>query len=283
MPRAIEIHSKRPILSVGAREIGFICLYIEASLALVCLLGLLFGDPGTLKRSPELCFPLPQLVAEKLRQGQTLSRMENIHEGGQVFCVRCCIWRPDASPPHYQDTTHHCSTCQRCVTHFDHHCGVRGKPARQACEPSLRDEPARQACATSLRDKPARQACEPSSSGGRTLPQAFCLCPRSSLIAPPPNLGLVHAAGLRPVHCGQGLGRQHGLLSGDTLVRPAWRRHFHRDDCRRRRERPRSGRAGWRQWRELIRRRVAWRHSSIGIASGAVADASYSTVYGTVQ
>ena len=177
LPHSVYATSRDPTInvlfsSVGAREIGFICLYIEASLALVCLLGLLFGDPGTLKRSPQRCFPLPQLVAEKLRQGQTLSRMENIHEGGQVFCVRCCIWRPDASPPHYQDTTHHCSTCQRCVTHFDHHCGVRGKPARQACAPSLRA-------------KPARQACELSSSSGRTPPQAFR--PLLSLIAHRPS------------------------------------------------------------------------------------------------
>ena len=109
------------------RQLGLVALYIEAFFAILCLLGIMWGDPGVLKRSPETCFPLPQNIAEKLRQKQSLAGLENVYEGQHVFCVRCCIWRPDSSPPLYRDNTHHCSTCQRCVADFDHHCGVFGR------------------------------------------------------------------------------------------------------------------------------------------------------------
>ena len=61
---------------------------------------------------------------------------ENIpsdREGGGTFCVRCYVWRPPAPPAydgkkfHSRTEVHHCSTCQRCVVDFDHHCGVFGR------------------------------------------------------------------------------------------------------------------------------------------------------------
>lgn len=99
-------------------------IYAEAIVAIVCLLGLMWGDPGTIKRTPETCFPLPAAVAEKLRAGNRnllgAGTHGNIHERGRTFCVRCLVWRPN-------DTVHHCRTCQRCVADFDHHCGVFGR------------------------------------------------------------------------------------------------------------------------------------------------------------
>ena len=44
-------------------------IYAEAVTAIICLLGLMWGDPGTIKRSPETSFPLPELVSERLRNG----------------------------------------------------------------------------------------------------------------------------------------------------------------------------------------------------------------------
>ena len=106
------------------KSYGLILLYIESGIAIICLLGLMWGDPGTLKRSNRNCFPLPADIADRLRKKQSLIGLENVYENGQVFCVRCCIWRPD---PAFGGHVHHCSICQRCVRDFDHHCGVFGR------------------------------------------------------------------------------------------------------------------------------------------------------------
>jgi hypothetical protein len=116
----------------GAIPVLLIILYAEAAVAIFCLCGLMFGDPGTLKRSADRCFPLPQPVIQRIRARQSLAGLENIHEGEKSFCVRCMIWRPDVLPPRYRDNTHHCSVCQRCVVDFDHHCGVRTGASERA-------------------------------------------------------------------------------------------------------------------------------------------------------
>ena len=83
-------------------------IYAEAATAIFCLLGLMWDDPGTIKRTAENCFPLPDIVAEKLANGQSLESVGNVTgEDGRVFCIRCLVWRPD------DGNTHHCSTCQR--------------------------------------------------------------------------------------------------------------------------------------------------------------------------
>mmetsp|Transcript_38945 Transcript_38945/g.64683 ORF Transcript_38945/g.64683 Transcript_38945/m.64683 type:complete len:308 (+) Transcript_38945:52-975(+) len=106
------------------RTATLFCIYAEAVIAIICLLGLLIGDPGVIKRSPEVTFPLPARVTEFLAQGKPLDELQNITEERGTFCVRCLVWRPAGSAG---SEVHHCNTCQRCVKDFDHHCGVFGR------------------------------------------------------------------------------------------------------------------------------------------------------------
>tara|TARA_B110001452_G_scaffold267069_1_gene275621 strand:+ start:746 stop:1441 length:696 start_codon:yes stop_codon:yes gene_type:complete len=96
-------------------------IYAEATIAVGCLFGLMFGDPGEIKRSPDTCFPLPEVVADRISQGQSLEGLNNLAADGRTYCVRCLVWRSDNA------NVHHCSTCNRCVEAFDHHCGVFGR------------------------------------------------------------------------------------------------------------------------------------------------------------
>eukprot|EP00927_Polykrikos_kofoidii_P012862 TRINITY_DN15585_c0_g1_i2.p1 TRINITY_DN15585_c0_g1~~TRINITY_DN15585_c0_g1_i2.p1 ORF type:complete len:268 (-),score=28.04 TRINITY_DN15585_c0_g1_i2:17-787(-) len=103
------------------RQISVVLIYLEATAAVACLLGLFFGNPGVIKRTEDTCFPIPEDVVARLRQGSRLEGFANIEDPvRQVsFCVRCLVWRPQHA--------HHCATCQRCVQYFDHHCGVFGR------------------------------------------------------------------------------------------------------------------------------------------------------------
>ena len=111
----------------------FFAIYAEAIIALFCLFMILNGDPGVIRRSPETCFPLPELVKERLDRGETLDGLENLsHDQLGTYCVRCCVWRQPSARlksrgalPDDCDTSvcehgaHHCRTCGRCVVNFD--------------------------------------------------------------------------------------------------------------------------------------------------------------------
>ena len=118
--------------------IGLLGLFVLAALAVICLCAILLLDPGTIKRSQQTCFPLPREVEARLRAKQSLEGLRNLQPDlalirsrlvteDQTYCVRCCVWRPSGSQDSYSASVrcHHCSVCQRCVMHFDHHCGVR--------------------------------------------------------------------------------------------------------------------------------------------------------------
>merc|ERR1712194_286316 len=98
------------------------------ALAGLCTVYLLIGNAGVIHRSLETCYPIPEVVEERLRDALALDDLTNIHGPEDstthgLYCVRCLVWRP----PSEQTKSHHCRTCQRCVTGFDHHCGVFGR------------------------------------------------------------------------------------------------------------------------------------------------------------
>jgi hypothetical protein len=127
----------------------------------------LYGEPGVVDRSADTCFPLPPQVEAWVAAGAPddlgLARLHtNIVDGDHSYCVRCFVWRgPEDCTPTYSGEcggifagrpcvmascrcllwcllpclfgaatfkpTHHCSTCQRCVKGFDHHCLFYGR------------------------------------------------------------------------------------------------------------------------------------------------------------
>lgn len=130
---------------------------VEALVALCCLAYLMWGDPGVIPRNRHTVLPIPTAVAEKLAAAAAapggeamhpLMGLQNIRDGDRSYCVRCCVWRdevetlpvgwiaslcrPQSCQRPRRVKVHHCSTCQRCVRHFDHHCGVRAEDARNA-------------------------------------------------------------------------------------------------------------------------------------------------------
>lgn len=123
--------------------------WTEAFVACACLLALQHRMcAGVVSRSQDACFPLPRILAERLRAEdvdettgglpgaweRALRDMGNQKHDqqrpGMEYCVRCMLWR-DAG-------VHHCSKCQVCVPEFDsqgtglfvwaqgHHCLVTG-------------------------------------------------------------------------------------------------------------------------------------------------------------
>eukprot|EP00729_Bicosta_minor_P017808 gene17808-20774_t len=117
-----------------AEIIMLILIYTEAALALLFLAGMLWGDPGVVKRNAKNCYPVPPTVKERLLTGET--SMNGVNGGrhiegedGMTYCLRCFVWRPKGKEVRFagSSSTHHCSTCNRCVVKFDHHCGVFGR------------------------------------------------------------------------------------------------------------------------------------------------------------
>lgn len=117
-------------------------IILEAVIAIGSLWTLQFVPIKVVRRSPEVSFPFPPILAERLRRERMslLSRPDNASPPGLldaaawnratsglgnvqdeqrgVYCIRCFVWR--------EEDGHHCSECQRCYNDFDHHCAVLG-------------------------------------------------------------------------------------------------------------------------------------------------------------
>eukprot|EP00401_Gymnodinium_catenatum_P045150 CAMPEP_0117554740 /NCGR_PEP_ID=MMETSP0784-20121206/50911_1 /TAXON_ID=39447 /ORGANISM="" /LENGTH=205 /DNA_ID=CAMNT_0005351917 /DNA_START=73 /DNA_END=691 /DNA_ORIENTATION=- len=83
-------------------NIVFTMILAEAACALFCLLYVLFGNAGVIKRSASTCYPMPAVVETRLREGRCLSGMQNIlgtesSMPSASYCVRCLVWRPHSS------------------------------------------------------------------------------------------------------------------------------------------------------------------------------------------
>ena len=112
----------RPRVDVVASWVLIGAINAQAVFAIGCTLYVLFGDAGVIERSEETCLPIPPVVAERLAAGESLDGLANPVDDTGSYCVRCCVWRRPG-----RGRAHHCSTCQRCVVTFDHHCGVFGR------------------------------------------------------------------------------------------------------------------------------------------------------------
>jgi hypothetical protein len=109
-------------------------LCTQSVIAQVCIVLVASGMLTTnLMRSPKVCFPLPPsadvALVNSWRQqhtGSHASRSPKVGSNPRVealqssYCMRCFLWRPDRLK------VHHCSICQRCTPHFDHHCRLLG-------------------------------------------------------------------------------------------------------------------------------------------------------------
>ena len=114
-------------------EVAFFrnAVLVEAVVALTCLAGLLFGDPGVVHRTSTSTSPLPPAVAERMEAELDVKGLQNLTgpDGKSSYCVRCLVWRRgrrrgwheldvDCASDDNADWDcfpHHCSVCQRCA------------------------------------------------------------------------------------------------------------------------------------------------------------------------
>jgi len=113
--------------------IFLILIYGQAGMALLCLVAILIVNPGFVPRTPETCYPIPTSVAAWLTSKNDDDRpieyyLPSLDEHSRdTYCTRCLVWRRSKSASGKRIKYFHCNICQRCVSHFDHHCDFFGR------------------------------------------------------------------------------------------------------------------------------------------------------------
>ena len=94
---AVSMH-----LPVEQRVPLLVLILVEAGVALGCLGGLMFSDPGIIKRTPASALPIPAEVsawlAEMESERSDSIAMSNVVHGDETYCVRCSA-RLRLAPP----------------------------------------------------------------------------------------------------------------------------------------------------------------------------------------
>merc|ERR1712039_404902 len=91
----VELHGKA-VLDQSWATFFVIAIWTWAVLAAVGTCFILCSKRGELRRSSDNCYPIPLEVAERLVNKKPVSELsKNITDDrGQVYCVRCLLWRP---------------------------------------------------------------------------------------------------------------------------------------------------------------------------------------------
>ncbi len=103
-----------------------VLVYTESVVALLCMAGILYADPGVVHRSLESCNPLPKAVESWVVSEPTAPRPKGLDSylrgaDNRLYCTKCLVWRKPGVP------NYHCPVCQRCCANHDHHCNVFGR------------------------------------------------------------------------------------------------------------------------------------------------------------
>lgn len=95
LTHGVALNDRIGSLPPPAYWVCFGVIHAMAFIALICLERVIRADPGIIKRSPQTCEPIPDVIRERLEHGLGLDDLRNLYDDSKgSYCVRCCVWRP---------------------------------------------------------------------------------------------------------------------------------------------------------------------------------------------